>query len=318
MKAIRIHQFGPPEVMVLEDVPDPVPASEQIIIRVRAAGANPLDTHLRSGMKIGDYAPALPWTPGNDAAGIVESIGADVTHLKVGDRVYAQPLSGSYAERALCRAKNVYPLPDNITFAEGTCINVPCRTAHYALFELGRAKAGDVVLVHGASGSVGNAAVQLAADAGLTVIGTAGTEEGVDLVRRLGAHHVYNRRHQDYLDHVRAVGAVSVILEMAASANLNTDLGLIAPGGRIIVVGGAKPVTIDPVGIIGSGASIIGVRLSLIGEELNRSIHTALHEKLVQGRLKPVVDEEIPLAEAARAHHAVAQAGSLGKICLIP
>ena len=318
MKAIRIHQFGPPEVMVLEEVPDPIPAAGQVVIRVRAAGANPLDTHLRAGMKIGDYAPALPWTPGNDAAGIVEMVGAGVTHLRVGERVYAQPLTGAYAERALCNASHVHPLPEGITFPQGTCINVPCRTAYYALFELGRAAAGEVVLVHGASGSVGNAAVQLAVDAGLTVIGTAGSEAGMDLVRRLGAHHVFNHREPDYLTKVRAVGALALVLEMAASANLNNDLGLIAPGGRIIVIGGAKPLTIDPVAIIGSGARIIGVRLSLIGEKLNQAIHAALHTKLVQGKLKPVVDEEIPLAEAARAHHAVVQAGALGKICLIP
>jgi NADPH2:quinone reductase len=319
MKAIRVRQFGPPEVMVLEEVADPVPAAGQVVIRVLAAGANPLDTYLRAGMKIGDYSPVLPWTPGNDAAGVVESVGAGVFSVKPGDRVYAQPLTGAYAERALCQASQVYPLPDNVTFPEATCINVPCRTAYYALFELGRAQSGQVVFVHGASGSVGNAAVQLAADAGLTVIGTAGTDEGSSLVKKLGAHHVFNHRQSDYLEKIRAAaGGVDLILEMAASANLNHDIGLIKPGGRIIVIGGGRPVEIDPVGIIGAGVNIIGVRLSLIGAELNQKIHSELRQRLSEGKLKPVVDEEIPLAEAARAHHAVSQSGSLGKICLIP
>lgn len=319
MKAIRVRQFGPPDVLQIEEVPDPIPGEGQVVIRVRAAGANPLDTYLRSGAKIGDYLPVLPWTPGNDAAGVVESVGGGIAHFKKGDRVYAQPLTGAYAEQALCNASQVYPLPENITFPQATCINVPCRTAFYALFELARAKAEQVVLIHGASGSVGNAATQLAVDAGLTVIGTAGSDEGVALVKKLGAHHVFNHRAPDYLEKIRAiVGGVDIILEMAASANLTKDIGLMKPGGRIIVIGGGKPVLIDPVGIIGSGVSIIGVRLSMIGEQLNHEIHAVLQRKLVSGILCPVVDQEIPLAEAPRAHHSIAEAGALGKICLIP
>jgi NADPH2:quinone reductase len=319
MKAIRVHQFGSPEVLQLEEVPDPVPGVGQVLIRVRAAGANPLDTYLRAGVKVGDYETPFPWTPGNDAAGTVAAVGEGVTKVKVGDRVYAQPLTGSYAELVLSNEAQVYPLPDNISFPQATCINIACRTAYYSLFKLAKATSGQVVLVHGASGSVGNAATQLAIDAGLKVIGTAGSDAGMQLVKDSGAHHVFNHRQPDYISQIQAVvNGVDIILEMAASNNLPKDFSLINPGGHIIVIGGAKPVEIDPVAIIGLGINIIGVRLSLINEKLNREIHAALYNKLAQRSLRPAVDLEIPLAEAPRAHYELEKPGSLGKICLIP
>jgi len=274
---------------------------------------------LRSGVKVGDYVVTFPWTPGNDAAGTVAAIGAGVSKVKVGDRVYAQPLTGAYAELVLSNEAQVYPLPENVSFPQATCINIACRTAYYSLFELGKATSGQVVLVHGASGSVGSAAIQLAVDAGLTVIGTAGTDAGMQLVQDLGAHYVFNHRQPDYLNQIQAIAnGVDIILEMAASANLPKDIHLINPGGHIIVIGGGKPVEVDPVTIIGSGVQIIGVRLSLINDKLNQEIHAALYHKLETGSLRPIVDQEIPLAEASRAHEELEKSGSLGKICLIP
>jgi NADPH2:quinone reductase len=319
MKAIRVHQFGAPEVLQLEEVPDPIPESGQVLIQVYAAGANPLDALLRAGIQVGDYTTPFPWTPGNDAAGTVVAVGAGVTKMKVGNRVYAQPLTGAYAELVLSNEAQVYPLPDNISFPQATCINIACRTAYYSLFELAKARSGQVVLVHGASGSVGNAAVQLAVDAGLTVIGTAGSEAGVQLVSDLGAPYVFNHRQPDYLSQIRTVAnSIDIVLEMAASANLPNDLSLMNPGGHIIVVGGGKPVEIDPVVLIGLGIHIVGVRLSLINDKLNQEIHAALYHKLEAGSLRPAVAQEIPLAEAPRAHYELEKSGSLGKICLIP
>jgi NADPH2:quinone reductase len=319
MQAIRVRQFGTPEVLQLEEVPDLSPGAGQVLVRVHAAGANPLDTYLRSGIKVGDYVVTFPWTPGNDAAGIVAAVGEGVSQVKVGDRVYAQPLTGAYAEFVLSNEAQVYPLPDNISFPQATCINIACRTAYYSLFELGKAIAGQVVLVHGASGSVGNAAIQLAVEAGLTVIGTAGTDAGMQLVQDLGAHHVFNHRQPDYLNQIQAVAnGIDLILEMAASANLPNDLRMMKPGGHIIVIGGSKPVEIDPVVVIGLGINIIGVRLSLIHDKLNQEIHAALYQKLAKGSLCPIVDQEIPLAEAPRAHYELEKSGSMGKICLVP
>ncbi len=319
MKAIRIHEFGAPEVMQLEEVSDPIVGAEQVLIRVKAAGANPLDTYLRAGVKIGDYSPILPWTPGNDAAGIVEQLGIGVTKVKVGDRVYAQPLAGSYAELVISHESQVYPLHPSLSFAEGTCVNIACRTAYYSLFTLAKATASDVVLVHGASGSVGGAAVQLALEAGLTVIGTAGSAERMELIKGLGAQYVFNHRDPDYLKQIQdTFKGVDIVLEMAASNNLTKDIKLINPAGRIIVIGGGKSVEVDPVAIIGLGISIIGVRLSLLESQENEAIHDSLYRSVENGALRPIVDREFPLAEAAKAHHAVEKSGSLGKICLIP
>lgn len=321
MKAIQIHQFGEPEVMQLLEIPDPIVGDNQVLVQVKAAGVNPLDTYLRAGVKIGDYNPKLPYTPGNDASGVVVAIGAGVSRVNIGERVYAQPLTGSYAEFALCNESQVYPLPSNVSFAQGSAVNISCRTAYYSLFTLGKATAAEIVLIHGASGSVGSAAVQLALAAGLTVIGTASSDAGLQLLKDLGAHHVFNHRSSDYLSQIAAVTGeqgINIILEMAANVNLAKDLGLMAPGGRIIVIGGQGQVSIDPVNIIGLGVSIIGVRLSLLDETTNAAIHQALYTSLEQGKLSPVVSQEIPLGQAPHAHREVEKSGTLGRICLIP
>src|SRR5579883_1124419 len=288
MKAIRIHQFGEPDVLQLEYIPDLIAGAGQVLIKVHAAGVNPLDTYLRAGAKIGDYNPQPPYTPGNDAAGIVAAIGEGVTRINIGDRVYVQPLTGSYAEFALCNEAQVYPLPLNVSFAQGSAVNIACRTAYYSLFTLGKAAPGETVLVHGASGSVGSAAVQLAIAAGLTVIGTASSDAGLQMLKDIGTHHVFNHRRADYLAQIAAATGdrgIDIVLEMAANVNLASDLSLMAPAGRIIVIGGQGPATIDPVSIIGLGVSIIGVRLSLLDASTNAAIHQALYTSLEQGKL---------------------------------
>jgi len=186
MKAIRVDQFGEPDVLRLADLPVPQPAVGQVLVRVFAVGVNPVETYIRSG----NYArkPALPYTPGSDAAGIVEVVGNEVTAFKQGDRVYTDgSLTGSYAEFALCDLSQVHPLPANISFSQGAALGVPYATAYRALFQRGQARAGESVLVHGASGGVGIAAVQLARAHGMNVLGTAGTERGLQLVLEQGA-----------------------------------------------------------------------------------------------------------------------------------
>jgi NADPH:quinone reductase len=188
MKAIRIHEFGGPEVLKVEDVPEPKPEPGQVVVGVRAAGVNPVDTYIRSGI----YGPKeFPFTPGSDGAGVVESVGPGVKRLKPGERVYlAGSVTGTYAQKALSPESQVQPLPENVSFAQGAAVYVPYATAYRALFNRARAEAGETVLVHGASGGVGVAATQLAAARGITVIGTAGTERGRRLVLEQGARHV--------------------------------------------------------------------------------------------------------------------------------
>ena len=206
MRAIRVHQFGGPEVLRLEEVPDPRPGSGQVLVRLKAVGVNPVDTYVRAGWY--PRKPALPYTPGTDAAGVVESVGDSVTRMKPGDRVYLSgTLGGAYAERAICAESQAHPLPEGTDFPEGAAVPLPYATAYRALFQRARAKPGETVLVHGASGGVGIAAVQIAAAHGLRVIGTAGTEKGRDLVAREGAALVLDHRAPDYLTRSVALGA---------------------------------------------------------------------------------------------------------------
>ena len=196
MKAIRVREFGAPEVLRMEEVPDPRPGRGEVLVRIRAVGVNPVDTYIRSGQ----YAikPPLPYTPGSDAAGDVEAVGEGVTSFRPGDRVYIyRSLTGAYAEKALCTEAQVYPLPKNVSYAQGAAIGVPYTTAYRALFHKAQARPGETLLVHGASGGVGVAAVQLGRAAGMTVVGTAGTGKGQELVAREGAHHVVDHNAPD-------------------------------------------------------------------------------------------------------------------------
>jgi NADPH2:quinone reductase len=305
--------------MQIENVPDPVPAAGQVLIRVKSAGVNPVDTYIRSGV----YArkPALPHTPGMDVGGIVEAAGADVTRVRPGDRVYAFLITGGYAELAIADEWQVRPLPDRASFQQGAAIGVPCTTAWLGLFRRGGARPGETVLVHGASGGVGLAAVQLARAAGLHVVGTAGTEEGLEAARAAGAHATLNHRSPAYLDDLPAATGgrgVDLVLEMLANVNLDRDLDLIAPRGRIVVIGNRGRTEIDARKTMAKDATIQGLMLfNATREELNEA-HAALVAALETGTLAPVIGRELPLADAPAAHEAVMSPGAAGKIVLVP
>lgn len=320
MKAIRVHQLGDPEVMRLEDVAELKPGAGEVLVRLEAAGVNPVDTYIRSG----GYArkPELPYTPGADAAGIVEAVGEGVTRFAAGARVYVEGgISGAYAEQVVRPQARIHPLPERISFAQGAALGIPYATAFSALFHSGRAVAGETVLVHGASGGVGTAAVQIARAAGLTVIGTAGTDKGRALVEAEGAHHVLDHSAPDYLRKLLELTGgrgVDVILEMLANVNLGKDLTILALRGRVVVIGSRGPVEIDPRNAMGRDASIIGMTLFNVPERELAGIHAALVAGLENGSLRPVIGQEMPLADAPRAHRAVMQPGSHGKIVLVP
>jgi NADPH2:quinone reductase len=320
MKAIRVHEFGGPEVMRLEEVEDPRPAPGQVLVRISAAGVNPVDTYIRSGLYA--FKPVLPYTPGMDGAGVVETVGEEVRHVKAGDRVYiAGSLSGAYAEKALCAASQVHHLPAGVSFMQGAALGVPYSTAYRALFQKAGALPGETVLVHGASGGVGLAAVQLARAAGTIVIGTAGSAEGQHCVLREGAHHVFNHRSADYLGQVVAATegrGVDVVLEMLANVNLGKDLGILARRGRVVVIGSRGPVEINPRDAMSRDASILTMSVLNAPEQELARIHAALGAGLENGTLRPVVGRERPLAEAVRAHEEVMESGRCGKIVLVP
>jgi NADPH2:quinone reductase len=323
MRAIRVHRTGGPEVMTLETVPDPAAGEGQIVVRIHAAGVNPVDVYIRAASQ--GRQPVLPYTPGSDGGGVIEAVGADVEGVAVGDRVYlsgtaAGPYVGTYAEKALCVAANVHPLPDRQSFAQGAAVNVPYATAYRALFDRARAEPGEVVLVHGGSGGVGIASIQIARAHGMTVFATAGTERGRALVADQGAHRVFDHRAPGYMaDIMAATGqrGVNVIVEMLANVNLDADLGLLARSGRVIVVGNRGRVEIDARQVMSRDTAILGMALTNTTPDDRARIHAALVAGLANGTLRPVVGRELPLAEAPAAHVAVMEPGAYGKIVLV-
>jgi NADPH2:quinone reductase len=324
MQAILVRAFGGPDVLRLEEVPDPAAGSGQVRVRVHAAGVNPYDTYMRGG----GYAiePALPYIPGADAAGVIDQVGAGVEGFRAGDRVYICGTAhgktiGAYAALAVCRPDQARRLPARISFSQGAAIGVPYATAWRALFGRAQARAGETVLIHGASGGVGVAAVQFARAAGLTVIGTAGSDAGLALVRAEGAHHAVNHRAAGYLDQITALAGgkgPDLILEMLANVNLDHDLAIAARYGRIVVIGSRGPIQIEPRKIMARDLSIYGATLWGASAEELADAHRAIVAGLENGTLNPAVGVELPLADAAKAHVKVMEAGARGKIVLVP
>jgi NADPH2:quinone reductase len=318
MKAIRVNEFGDPEALRLEEVPAPQPGPGQVVVQIHAVGVNPVETYIRAGK----YArlPALPYTPGNDGAGVVERIGPDANEFKPGDRVYTGgSLSGTYAEFALCKTEQLHRLPEDVSFAQGAAMGTPYATAYRGLFQRADAKPGETVLVHGASGGVGTAAVQLARARGLRVFGTAGSDEGRKLAREQGAHEVFDHRAPDHFEQImNATGGrgVDVIVELLANVNLGKDLTILAKGGRVAIIGSRGRVEIDPRDTMQRDADIRGMILPNTPPAEMASIHAALVAGLENGTLRPVISKEFPLAEAAHAHRVVMEPGAMGKIVL--
>jgi len=319
MKAIQVHRFGGPEVLELHEVPTPKPGPGQVLVRVHAAGVNPYDTYMRNGT----YAikPQLPYTPGSDAAGTVESVGEGVKKVKPGNRVYtARTLTGAYAEYALTDEAQVNLLPEKISFTQGAGLWVPYGTAYHALHHQAEARAGETLLIHGASGGVGTAALQFARAMGMTVIGTAGSQRGLDLVKKEGAHYTVDHSKPEHADEImKFTGGrgVDVILEMLANVNLATDLKLLASRGRAVVIGNRGEITINPRELMARRASVCGFTLWAATEAECAEIHAAIAAGLENGTLRPIIAKELPLKDAPIAHQDILAPGASGKIVLV-
>src|SRR5262249_36865346 len=319
MKSTRVHEFRGPEVLKFEEVATPKPSRGEVLVRIHAAGVNPYDTYMRAGT----YAvkPTLPYTPGSDGAGVVEAAGDGVRKATRGDRGQPRPTRpGAYAEVALALEEQVHPLPANIDFKQGAGIWVPYGTAYHALYHSAKAHASETALVHGASGGVGIAALQIARAMGIKVLGTAGTPKGLEIAKREGAHEVFNHRTAGYQEDIlRATGnrGVDIILEMLANVNLSHDTTLLATNGRVIVIGSRGEVPINPRELMGRRASIRAFTLWAVTPEEEADIHAGLFAGLENGTLRPIVGKELPIAEAVRAHKEILEPGSAGKIVLI-
>ncbi|PSN20463.1 NADPH:quinone reductase [filamentous cyanobacterium CCP5] len=317
MRVIQVQRFGGPEVMELATAADLKPEAGQVVVSIQAAGVNPVDTYIRGGQ----YArrPDLPYIPGIDGAGTVIAVGSG-SNWQVGDRVYGGwPLTGTYGEQALYAADQLYSLPPQISFPEGAGIFVPYSTAYRALMLKGLARPGATVLIHGATGSVGLAAVQIAVNAGMRVLGTGGSEQGRERVLAQGADQVFDHHDEGYLQAIAAAtDGVDVVLEMLADVNLEADLQLLNRGGRVVIIGSRGRIGITPREIMAREAVVTGMTLFSTPPEEMAEIQAALGAGLRQGTLKPIVAQRFFLSEAALAHQRIITTPSAGNLVLLP
>jgi NADPH:quinone reductase len=311
MRAVRVHEFGGPDVLQVEEVPQPEPVPGEVLVRVQAAGVNPYESYVREGRYT--ELPALPYTPGGDGAGV---------RTDTGERVYLTgSLSGTYADYALCVEEDVRPLPDDLSYAQGAAVGVPYHTAFRALVQRAGAAAGERVLIHGASGGVGIATVQLALAAGLDVTGTAGSEAGRELVAGQGDVRVLDHRDPDHFAQALELTdgrGFDLIIEFLANANLGKDLRALAQRGRVVVVGSRGAVEVDARDLMNAEGAILGMRTPNARRDEEVAARAAVDAGLRSGVLKPVVGRELPLAEAARAHRLIMERPALGKLVLVP
>jgi len=320
MKAIVVSEFGTPGVMNVTEIPLPEPGVGQVRVKIDAAGVNPVDSYIRAGMY--PVLPSLPYTPGMDGAGTVDAVGPEANQWSVGDPVYlTRSVSGTYAEYAICQQDTLHRLPGDISADQGAAIGVPGGAAWRSLFDRGGARPGEKLLVHGASGSVGLFAIQLARMTGMEVFGTAGSQAGKTLVCKFGAFDTFNHRDEAYQEQLMAATAgkgFDLILEMLANVNLERDLEMLAPRGRIVIVGSRGRIEIDPRLTMGKETDIRGMSLFNSTLEEDKQIHAGLCGAIASGAVTPVINTVVPLEEAAAAHEKVLMDGNLGKMVLRP
>jgi NADPH:quinone reductase-like Zn-dependent oxidoreductase len=305
MKAITIKEFGPPSVLVAEDLPRPRPGAGQLLVRVKAAGVGPWDAWIRSGASA--VHPALPLTPGSDLAGMVEAIGPEVSGFTKGDEVYGATnpqFIGAYAEFALASASMMAAKPQTLDFVQAASVPVVAVTAWQMLFDYAHAKSGQTVLVHGAAGNVGAYAVQLARQAGLHVVATAGTSD-VGYVRSLGAENVVNYETTPF-DQV--LGPVDMVLDVVGGETRERSLPLLKPEGMLISVVSPIPDAIR---------ARYGARAVFFLVEVTTACLNQLTGLFQAGKLVTQVGSVLPLEEASAAHDMLAGAPhKRGKIVL--
>jgi NADPH:quinone reductase-like Zn-dependent oxidoreductase len=342
MKAVLIRRHGGPEVLEIADLPRPEAGAGQVVLQVKAAGMNHLDTWVRRG--IPGMTHPLPMIPGSDAAGIVVAVGTGVTGPKAGDRVFVSPgyscgrcaacfagdeplckdygmfgedRSGTQAELVALPSGNVLPLPDGLSFEEGAAFPLVFLTAWRMLVTRARVRVGEDVLVQAGGSGVGTAAIQIAKLHGARVLTTVGSDDKADRVRALGADEVINYRAKDFLDEVRRVTfkrGVDIVVESVGEETWERSVKSLAKGGRLVTCGatsGYKAMT-DLRYVFSKGLSILGSTMGSRAELLR------IAGLMAARRLRPVIDRVLPLERVAEGHRAMAERSLLGKIVLTP
>ncbi len=322
MKAIRVHEHGGPDVLRYEDVPDPVAAADQALVKIDAAGINFIDIYFRTGL----YKTELPFTNGQEGAGVVTAIGADVTDVAVGDRVAYTGVVGSYAEQAAVPAARLVKVPDGLDTSLAAAVLLQGMTVHYlthSTFVLG---SGHTALVHAAAGGVGLVLVQTAKMLGARVIGTCSTEEKAEKVRRAGADEVILYSQQDFQPEVKRLtdgAGVDVVYDSVGKATWEGSLNSLRPRGMAVFFGNASgPVpAIEPLTLAQKG-SLFMTRPSLLHyaasrEELEQR-SSDVFSWVDSGKVKVEIGETFPLSEAGEAQRKLAARLTSGKLLLKP
>jgi NADPH2:quinone reductase len=322
MKAIRITAYGGPEVMHLETVDRPKPGAGEVLVRIEAAGVNYIDVYFRTGQ----YKAELPFTPGQEGAGVVEAVGSDIGEWRVGDRVAFQSGKGTYAESAIVSAAHLVKLPNDLTTRIGAAMMLQGMTAHYLACSLYPLRPGDTCLVHAAAGGVGLLLVQIAKLRGARVLATVGTEEKAQLARQMGADDVIVYTREEFPAAVRRLTGgkgVKVVFDSVGRTTFDGSLDSLVPRGTMVLFGqssGAVP-PMDPQ-VLNRKGSLFLTRPTLAHyiatrtELLERA--NALFGWMREGKLTVRIGDELPLGEAAEGHRRLEGRLTTGKVVLVP
>lgn len=324
MKAVRIHEYGGPDVLVYEDVTTPEPGPLQVLVRVEAATVNQVDIAVRENRFPTPKKP--PKILGSDGAGVVAAVGAEVKAVRPGERVFFSGLGvgseGSYAEYALIAEAQAVHMPDELSFVEAAAIGMAYPAAYYALITRGAVQSGETVLVQGAAGGVGSAAVQIAKALGARVLATVKGQDESEFVLSLGADETIDYRREDVAARALALTSdkgVDVVHELVISENLATDIGLTAKGGRVVCTGqGPSPEAVIPIGeALAKDVTLLFMNLTNAGRAGVAAIAAEVAQMAASGKIRPVIGATYPLKDARKAHEAIA-GDHVGKIVLLP
>ena len=326
MKAVLCRAYGPPEQLELAEAPSPTPGKGQVHVQVRACGVNFPDTLIIQGKY--QFQPPLPFTPGSDVAGIVTAVGEGVENIRPGDRImgFTGTGGGGFAEEAICDARSVVPLPDTVDFPTGAAFGLTYSTSYYALKDRARLQPGETLLVLGAAGGVGLAAVELGKLLGARVIAAASSDEKLAICRQYGADETLNYSARDLRDAIKELtggNGVDVVYDPVGGAYAESALRGMAWGGRYLVVGfAAGDIPRIPLNLpLLKGCSIVGVFWGAF--TARESAHNAANLReliawLGEGKIKPLVSATYPLAQVARALNDILERKVTGKVILLP